>query len=98
MTVTVAPLGGGRDHRCDWRRWDRVRYAVVRCPSIVNDAHSPEAMVCVAPPSEDDQAVQCDFAAGGIEENLAAGVAKDSDRKQIVGEAREAVRHFGVGG
>ena len=55
-------------------------------------------MVCIAPPSEDDQAVQCDFAAGGIEENLAAGVAEDSNRKQIVGEAWEAVSHLGVRG
>ncbi len=71
---------------------------MVCCPAIVNDAHLPEAMVRVAAPSEDDQAVQRDFAAGGIEENLAADIAEDSDREQIVGEAWEAVSHLGVRG
>jgi hypothetical protein len=72
--------------------------AVVCCPSIVDDAYPPEAMVRVAPPSEDDQAVQCDFAACGVEENLTAGVTEDSDREQIVGEAWEAVCHLGIMG
>ena len=51
---TVAPSEGGLDHSCNRRRCYWVEKAVVRCPSIVNDAYSPEVMMCVTPPSEDD--------------------------------------------
>ncbi len=43
---------------------------VVGSPPVVNDADSPEAMLGAAPSAEDDFAVECDFATGGIEEDL----------------------------
>jgi hypothetical protein len=46
----------------------------VGSPSIVNDAHPPEAMLGVAPPSEDDFTVESYFTSGSMEKYLASGV------------------------
>ena len=51
-----------------------VRNPEMGSPPIVDDADSPEAMLGVAPSAEDDFTIECDFATGGIEENLASGV------------------------
>jgi hypothetical protein len=52
-----------------------VRDPEVGSPPIVDDADSPEAMLGVVPSTEDDVPVECDFATGGIEEDLASGIA-----------------------
>ncbi len=53
---------------------------MIGCPSVINNADMPEAMVRVAPPSEDDRAVVCDFTPSGVKEYVASGVAKDGNR------------------
>ncbi len=48
---------------------------MIGCPTVVNDADMPEAMVWVASPLEDDHAIVSYFAFGGMEENFTSGVA-----------------------
>ncbi len=52
---------------------------MIGCPFVVNNVDASEAMVRVAPPSEDDRAIVCDFTPGGMKEYFASGVAMDSD-------------------
>jgi hypothetical protein len=52
---------------------------MIGCPSVANNADAPEAVVRVAPPSEDDHAIVCDFTPGGVKEYFASGVTKDGD-------------------
>ena len=52
---------------------------MIGCPSIVNNADAPEAMVRVVPPLEDDRAIVCDFAPSGVKEYFASGIAKDGN-------------------
>ncbi len=49
----------------------------VGSPSVINDAYLPEATLGVAPPLEDDFAVESYFASSSMEEYLASGVAED---------------------
>ncbi len=46
-------------------------------PAIINHANTPEAVLGVTPPSEDDFAVKSYFATGGTEEYFATSVAED---------------------
>jgi hypothetical protein len=48
--------------------------------SVVDDAHPLEAMSRVAPPLEDDFAIESYFASGSMEEYLASGIAEDRYR------------------
>ena len=49
----------------------------VGSPSVVDNTHPPEAMLGVAPPLEDDFAVESYFASGSMEEYLASGITED---------------------
>ncbi len=49
----------------------------VGSPSVVNNAHLPEAMLGVVPPSEDDFTIESYFASGSMEEYLASGITED---------------------
>jgi hypothetical protein len=53
---------------------------MVRCPAVVNDLDTPEAVVRVAPPSEDDRAVKCYFTSGGVKEHFAPSIAQDGNK------------------
>jgi hypothetical protein len=52
-----------------------VGYKVIGCPIAINNADTPEAMVLVAPPLEDDHTVVSYFASSGVEEYFTSGVA-----------------------
>jgi hypothetical protein len=52
-----------------------VRYTVTGCPTIVNDADTPQAMVWVMPPLEDDYPIVSCFASDGMEEYFTSGIA-----------------------
>jgi hypothetical protein len=73
-------------------------------PAIINNANTPEAMLGVTPPLEDDFAIKSYFATGGIEEYFATRIAEDCNGKEVVGEAGKAVglagvwRFYGLGG
>ncbi len=53
----VAPSEGGINHCRNRQSCDCIEDAKVSCPSIINNAHPPEAMMCISPPLEDDQAI-----------------------------------------
>jgi hypothetical protein len=52
---------------------------MIGCPSVIDNADAPEAMVRVTPPLEDDRAVVCDFTLGSVKEYFASSIAKDGD-------------------
>jgi hypothetical protein len=52
-----------------------IRCMVIGCPTINNNADTPEAMVWVAPPSVDDRAIVSYFTSGGMEEYFTSGIA-----------------------
>jgi hypothetical protein len=77
---------------CDlcWWRGGIVDDLEVGGPSVIDDANSPEAMSGVSPSAKDDLAIECDFAAGGIEEYFAAGVTEDGmERRLFISPGRE---------
>ena len=59
--------------------------------SIVHEFDAPESVLGVAPPSEDGLSVVGDFAPMLVEEDVAAGIAEDSDREEVVDEAGQSV-------
>ncbi len=60
----------------------------VGSPSVVHDLDVPQLVLGVTPPSEDDCAVKCDFAAGTMEKHFAPSVNKGGNREEIVHKAR----------
>jgi hypothetical protein len=56
-----------------------IRDTVIGCPTVVNNADMPEAMVWVVPPSEDDRVIVSYFASGGMEEYFTSGAAEDGN-------------------
>jgi hypothetical protein len=65
---------------------------------LVVDAYSPEAMSGVSPSAKDDLAIECDFAAGGVEEYFTAGVTENWNGEKIVCQTWKGMGHSGVGG
>ena len=84
---------------CDlcWWRGGIVYDLDVGTPSVINDANSPEAMSGVTPSAKDDLTVECDFAAGGVEEYFATGVTEDWNGEKIVGQTWKGMGHPGIG-
>jgi hypothetical protein len=64
----------------DLRDGDVVNDLQVGHPAIINNANTPEAMLGVTPPSEDDFAIKSYFTTGGVEEYFATSVAEDCNR------------------
>jgi hypothetical protein len=63
------------------RGGDAVINLQIGCVAIVNDSNTPEEMLGITPPLEDDFAIKSNFATlGGIEEYFVTGVAEDSNR------------------
>ena len=82
--------------------WDgRLRGIVTNgefcVPSVVHEFDTPESILGVAPPSEDDLSVVGDFAPMLVEEDFAAGIAVDSNREEVVDEAGQLVGEACVG-
>jgi hypothetical protein len=61
------------------------------CPAVVNDHDSPQAILGVAPPLQDDFAIKGDFTTCFVKEYLAAHVAQDGNREEIVDKAGESM-------
>jgi hypothetical protein len=49
----------------------------ISCPAIIDNVNTPEAMLGVTPPSEDDIAIKSYFATGGINEYFATSIAEE---------------------
>ena len=54
------------------------------CPSVVHNFDTPQAVLWVAPPSEDGLTIEGDFTAVFVEENFASGIAEDGNREDVV--------------
>jgi hypothetical protein len=87
---TVGPRGWGRGERNHGWFWVKVGdgHMEVRSPSVVHDLEAPQLVLGVTPPSEDDRAVDRDFAAGAMEEHLAPSINQSGNREEIVHKAR----------
>jgi hypothetical protein len=59
------------------------------CPAFAYNPDSPKAIFGVAQPLQDDLAVECDFTTCFVKKYLAALIAQDGGREEIVDEARE---------
>jgi hypothetical protein len=51
----------------------------------------------VTPTAKDDVGVECDFAAGGVEEHFTTGVTEDWNGEKIVRQPWQGMGHTGVG-
>jgi hypothetical protein len=52
----------------------------------------------VSPSAKDDLAIECDFAAGGVEEYFATGITENWNGEKIVCQTWKGMGHSGVGG
>ena len=99
-------VGGGRGHYnpsgccCEWDGQPRgvVTNGEFHVPYVVHEFDAPESILGVAPPSEDGLSIVGDFAPMLVEEDFAAGIAKDSDQKEVVDEAGQSVGEACVSG
>jgi hypothetical protein len=60
----------------------------VGSPSVVHDLDAPQLVLGVTPPSEDDGAVERDFAAGAMEKHFTPGIDKGGNGEDIVHKAQ----------
>jgi hypothetical protein len=90
LVQTVGPHSWGHDKHN--RGWLGItvgnEHMEVGSPSVVHDLDVPQPILGVTPPSEDDRAIERDFAAGAIEEHFAPGVDQGGNGKEIVHKAR----------
>jgi hypothetical protein len=59
----------------------------VGSPSVVHDLDAPQLVLGVMPPSEDDRAIERDFAAGAMEKHFTPSIDKCGNREEIVHKA-----------
>jgi hypothetical protein len=59
----------------------------VSIPSVVHNLDAPQLVLGVTSPSEDDHAVERDFADSAMEERFAPSIDQGSNREEIVHEA-----------
>ncbi len=99
-------VGSGRDHckaggcgrEGNW--WSRgvVTNDEFRCPTIVHDFDTPQAVLWVVPPSEDGLTIEGDLTAVFVEENFASSIAEVGNQEEVVDEAGQSVGEACVGG
>ncbi len=60
----------------------------VGSPSIIHDLDVPQLVLGVTQPSEDDHAIERDFAAGAMEEHFTPSINQGGNKEEIVHKAR----------